>query len=288
MTTLVEEATYPDTQLLDEHGPYFAPSSFDVVVVEDEPTTGVTRATVGGHGVFDWSLVRRWPRRVEPTSRVVMLVRPTEFIEIGVPEEKGLTLSFSAPALQTRRGTGYIFEDIRRCMDAVRRHLVVVSPTETLAVAPPVVLDVPEALQEARMRAGLPVQDLAAMFGIKRRQFYNLISGEDAPDPTRERRIARVTEAIRQVSELLGANSRKTRAFLLARLDGDSLYEAAVAGDEGRISQALERALIASGETVARPRLAPSRRATPEEAAAVRDFIRATRDQMGDSDSDSA
>ena len=143
-------------------------------------------------------------------------------------------------------------------------------------------LDIPAALAAARSQAGLPVQDLAAMIGIKRRQFYNLLSGEDTPDIARELRIGRVTNAVSSLSKMAGGNSRKVCASLLARLDGDSVYDAAVADDEDRLSRALERAdaAMAMG-TVVQPRLAPSNRATPDEAASVRGFLRSTRDDTG-------
>ena len=143
-------------------------------------------------------------------------------------------------------------------------------------------LDIPAALATGRSQAGLPVQDLAAMFGIKRRQFYNLLSGEDTPDIARELRIGRVTNAITQLSELADGNSRKVRTYLLARLDGDSVYDAAVADDEDRLDWALERACSAMAMgTAVHARLTPSNRATPEEAASVREFLRSTRDDTG-------
>jgi hypothetical protein len=149
----------------------------------------------------------------------------------------------------------------------------------------PALMDVPTVLQRARQRAGLPVQDLAAMFGIGRRQYYNLAGGEQNTDDARTERIAWVTDVINQVSALLDGNSRRVRQLLLARLDGDSIFDAAVANDYDAVVRALERATeaVRSGHPL-RHHLPPSARATSSEAAAVRGFVRATRDASSDTD----
>ena len=120
------------------------------------------------------------------------------------------------------------------------------------------------------------------MFGIKRRQFYNLLSSEQETDPERAQRIARVAEAVARVSSWVDGHTRKVRVLLLARLDGDSIYDAAVAEDEGRLSSAIERAYTAAAAgTVLPRRTAPSNRATAAEASAVREYLRVSRDQSG-------
>jgi hypothetical protein len=288
VTALAEQAAYSDTRLLDECGLHFSPSLRDLVVVEDaEPTAGLTYREIGPQGFLGWRFARGWTGLAEQ-AKLVVVARPRDLVELEGSGDNQFTVSFSAPALETRIGTGHLFQDVRDWVRPIRRNVALILPSATVDVSAPLVLDFPEALREARTQAGLPVQDLAAMFGIKRRQFYNLMSGEDAPDPAREGRIGLVTDAIHEISQLVAGNSRKARAVLLARLDGDSVYDAAVADDEGRLAVALERALAASGDAVAQHRLAPSRRAKPEEAAAVRDFLRATRDETGGSDPDSA
>jgi transcriptional regulator with XRE-family HTH domain len=143
-----------------------------------------------------------------------------------------------------------------------------------------VVLDVPTQLQEARLQAGLPVQDVAAMFGVKRRQYYNLMNG-DSPSLDTERRIGPVSEAIRRIASAAG-NPRTTRSAILARIEGDSVFDAATSGDTERLELATTRAVdvIESGQPL-RKRLPPSLRATPEAAAAAREELRSSRDQMG-------
>lgn len=139
-----------------------------------------------------------------------------------------------------------------------------------------------DTLNETRSHAGLPVQDLARMLGIKRRQFYALISGEDAPDEAQQKRIFRVCTAIGQISALVNGNSRKVRNALLVRLDGASLYNAAVSGDEISLEAALKRALAAIRDGVKiRKQPFPSNRADLS-AAGLRDlriFLAATRDE---------
>jgi transcriptional regulator with XRE-family HTH domain len=177
-------------------------------------------------------------------------------------------------------GTGEMISEIRESLlNLWRTGAAIGSAAEA---TPPVVLDVPAALQQARSQAGLPVQDLAAMFGIKRRQFYNLVSGEQQPEHERQPRIERVVDAVNKVSEWVGGNSRSVRRLLLARLDGDSLYDAAVADDGVRLDAALERAFTAAAQNLALPRrVPPSSRSTQREAAAVRGYLRSTRDDPG-------
>lgn len=212
---------------------------------------------------------------------------PVEPVEVDVPlyttqESEPTTIgvtSWYMPSLST----GDLFEGILEAVRGAWQGTLATAPAASaVAVDEPLVLDVPGALQEARARAGLPVQDLAAMFGIKRRQFYNLSSGEQQPESERLPRIGHVTRAIDEVSSWVEGSTQKVRTLLLARLDGDSVYDAAVADDVDRLDQALERVRAAAAEGRRVPqRLAPSHRATPSEAAAVREFLRSTRDDSG-------
>jgi hypothetical protein len=234
----------------------------------------------------------------------VIVNSPTETVEIetlvDVEPETESTYLVASPYFETLLGTGDLFTEVRNNVVEVWRG--VTSPRKSWAVveadpayplidvasgvtvgttqpAEAVLLDIPEALKRARSQAGLPVQDLAAMFGIGRRQFYNLVSADQTTDDERAVRIARVTEAVGKVSEWVGPNSRKVRALLLARIEGDSIYDAAVADDDLRLEQALERAYSAAAQAATLPRrLPPSQRSTPEEAQAIRDYLRATRD----------
>jgi hypothetical protein len=152
------------------------------------------------------------------------------------------------------------------------------------APAPAVsVLDSTALLKTAREQAGLPVQDLATMFGVKRRQFYNLLKGTDQPTTERQRRIDAVSRAISRLSESEGSDSRSTRTVILAELDGDSVFAAAVTGDPGRLDAAVERALEALQRgTSLRRSTPPSHRADRDTAAAAREELALSRDQMGD------
>ena len=178
-------------------------------------------------------------------------------------------------------------EGVADIADFIRTAWRAISPAKTEETAPSelalsAMLDVPAALREARAQAGLPVQDLAALFGISRRQFYHLVSGEQSTDDGRAPRIARVAAAIREASLRVGGNRRRTRQLLLARLHRDSIYDAILVDDQERVGLALERAAVAlrDGESL-RHRLPPSGRATPQEAAAVREYLRASRDDSG-------
>jgi hypothetical protein len=266
MTVLAERTRDDTTRLLGESTATIIGDDFKV---EDVGPTGGTDYFVLKH--FDWAdELGAWG---DHERRFIVVVPRSRgyATRLESPDFADMTCSLSAPSFETGRGTGRsISEYLLNAWDAIRTS----AGTETVAS----VLDIPTALQHARTQAGLPVNDLAAVFGIKRRQFYNLISGEVASDLGRERRIGRVTEGIGKLSELAGGNSRSVRAALLARLEGDSVYDAAVADDEDRFATAMQRAVDALGSGLRRDRLAPSQRATSSEAAEVREFLRATRD----------
>ena len=148
--------------------------------------------------------------------------------------------------------------------------------------APAVVLDVPTQLQEARVQAGLPVQDLAAMFGVKRRQFYNLMNGDTPPSLETERRITPVAESIRRLSQAAAGDGRTARSAILASIEGDTLFDAAASADAERLAAATSRAIdaVVSDERL-RKGLPPSHRATKEAVKATREELSLSRDQMG-------
>jgi hypothetical protein len=193
------------------------------------------------------------------------------------------------PFVSSGASTGESVREIAQTIhDAWRGRLGALGVADSIApmrASAAVLVDVPSALKAARRQAGLPVQDLAAMVGIRRRQFYNLVSGEQNTDDDRAPRIAHITDVIGHVSHLMGGNSRRTRQFLLARLDGDSIYDASVADDDDRVRLAVDRATDAfhRGRSLGH-QLPPSARATPQEAAAVREYLRASRDASGDTD----
>jgi hypothetical protein len=257
-----------------------------VAVEEPEATTGLTLSPNIGSGYSQIAVIARllagsgWVPFGDLQSRVILIQDPDDIAVLGAPDRSDFTPSPSAPIFTRLVGTGEMVDEIRDAVqEAWHRYTATTAPFVT--TAPLTLLDVPSALREARSRAGLPVQDLAAMFGVKRRHFYNLLAG-GGDETERMPRIAQVTSAIAQVSDWAGHNSRKARTLLLTRLAGDSIYDAAVADDEGRLGAALERAHAAAVESAALPsRLAPSYRATPAEATAGREFLRSTRDDTG-------
>jgi hypothetical protein len=100
--------------------------------------------------------------------------------------------------------------------------------------------NVGEAVSELRERTQLPVKDVAAMLGIKRRHVYNLLDGEPASAAT----IARVHAAsrmVQRVGEFVGADPRDVRNALLVPVEGKSLFERLSEGDVVAADQALGR-----------------------------------------------
>ncbi len=285
MTELAEWPTLLDTQLVGDKYVWPSRASRDVITVEEtESATWTSFFETRLRTLNRWLLASNQAILRERPVRVTYR-RPVEAADLDMPEERNATLSPSAPAFETAVGTDARIGRLRDIFREVTRDDLFVAAAP-ITVEPSIALlrDVPVVLKETRTKAGLPVQDLAAMFGIKRRQFYNLVSGEDMPDKAREDRIFRVAEAINQIGGLVNGNSRKVRAALLARMSGDSLYNAAVADNESRLDAALRRALAAIRDGVSiRQQLPPSDRATPSEAAAVRAFRRAVQDEMGTS-----
>lgn len=248
----------------------------DRIRIEDEDLSGGVECVLYDRAL-DGDLVA-W-RALVNTGRIFYI--PDDLIQesqLAHSEREQETWSQFAPPLGAAR------DSIKKKLDTlvadavatwVRQHAV---SAEQSAL----ILDIPATLQEVRVKAGLPVQDVAAMFGVKRRQFYNLLNGEDLPSPDTDRRIGPVTEAIRVLSEAASGDSRAVRVAILARIGGESVFDAAMSGEPGRLESATARAAqaVASGQRL-RKRLPPSHEATPEEAATARDELRYSRDQMG-------
>jgi len=216
-----------------------------------------------------------WPS--SPGSARFVLVKGSHHRSATVNRvaDVDVTKSLSIRPFEEGQSTGGSFADLlARAAETWRQHLL----TEAEIVA----VDAPEMLKAAREEAGLPVQDLAAMFGVKRRQFYNLLRGEDMPTSDRQVRIRLVCDAIQNISHESGGNSRLTRSAILAAIEGDSVFDAATAADAQRLEFAVARARAAvrSGQQLQR-RTAPSHRADRVAAAAAREDISLSRDQMG-------
>lgn len=289
MTEGMALATLPPsgrTTLLDEGLALVVPGQqLDSVSIAEPDSTGgfATRTIIGSHYPSGGPSIHFWREsgEVGKNVRVVLVQQRGDVVVLDSPNERDLTLSPSAPMFGVVRGTGEMNREFSDSLHELWSHYVP-SAAPIAGIDMPMVLDVPTALQQARSQAGLPVQDLAAMFGFSRRQFYNLVEGKQNTDEERAPRIARVTDAVERVSDWVGGSSRKARSLLLARLEGDSVYDAAAVDDADRLDRALERAHAAFARIDALPpRLAPSNRATSSDAAAVRNFLRATRDDSG-------
>lgn len=250
-------------------------SGGDFRVESDDETGGGTVVWQHSGGDLVYRMTGRALLREVFPSRSIRLIPHQETTRGGVLEALGshdFTGSLSAPPFLALPATGRTLDDyLLEAWDAATALAVDVEEAT-------VDLDITTTLQRARSQAGLPVQDLAAMFGVKRRHLYNLMSGEATCDAARERRIGRVAELVARLSEQSNGNSKSVRSAILARIDGDSVYDAAVSDDEDRLALATDRALEAIGGPIRPDRLAPFQRASSAEAAAVREFLRSTRD----------
>jgi hypothetical protein len=125
-----------------------------------------------------------------------------------------------------------------------------------------------DVVRKIREATKLPVQDLASMLGIKRRQLYNWLDGTLPPRERIERLFA-VERAVARLTEAAGGDSRRVRLALLAPISGDSVYDAFVANDPDRIAHAVSAAesALVEGRRLFR-RVPPSARAKPAPGAA--------------------
>lgn len=89
-----------------------------------------------------------------------------------------------------------------------------------------------EIVRDLRERLGLPVADLAAMCGVRRRQLYNLLSGETTSTP-REQAIRTLHDIVVRLADIVDMDEERLRAAVLwpAGPSGDSIYSAAVSQD---------------------------------------------------------
>jgi hypothetical protein len=97
---------------------------------------------------------------------------------------------------------------------------------------------VAELATEMRGMADLPVQDVARMCGVQRRQFYNLMNGTNQPaNAGQEQRFRQVHRILGELFNDLDQRPEAVRAALLTPLgDGlSTLYDVARAGDPGHL-----------------------------------------------------
>jgi hypothetical protein len=91
-----------------------------------------------------------------------------------------------------------------------------------------------EIVQRIRAAVDLPVAQVAAMCGIKRRQFYNLLDGRGA-SATRERWVRALADAVEEISDAANGGPDQVRAAVLRPVDGASFFDAACAGDYDKL-----------------------------------------------------
>jgi hypothetical protein len=109
---------------------------------------------------------------------------------------------------------------------------------------------VAELLADLRGRIALPVQDLAHMCGMRRRQYYNLMAGQQ-PTPSSERQIRLVHAHAVHLYGALQERSDLVRAAVLTPLGdaGESYYDVAIAEDAARLRDSFAHLL----KTIERP-----------------------------------
>lgn len=119
-----------------------------------------------------------------------------------------------------------------------------VVPIHLPAAKPPVVADAPSGTPElagvarrVRDLAGLPVNDVARMIGIGRRQFYNLLE-RGSSSPETELRLRHLEAQLERLASVVGEDSAAIRSALLTPVGAPprSLFEAALASEDASLS----------------------------------------------------
>jgi hypothetical protein len=100
---------------------------------------------------------------------------------------------------------------------------------------------------ELREQLGMSVDDAAAMCGVGRRQFYNLMSGTSART-AQERHIRKLGGLVDELSAAVESSPDRVRSLALHPVDGSTFYEAARAQDATRMDS-IARRLIEAVET---------------------------------------
>lgn len=154
-------------------------------------------------------------------------------------------------------------------------HLFAVVPGHPPAVPSPVEVDVrsgasepAEIARRVRDLAGLPVNDVARMIGIGRRQFYNLLE-RGSTSPETELRLRHLAAQLEQLAGVVGEDSAAIRSALLTPVGEPprSLFEAALAGEDASLGRIFNALL----DRIERRGLRQVRRAVPRRRTAERD-----------------
>jgi hypothetical protein len=107
------------------------------------------------------------------------------------------------------------------------------------------VLSLASVTQQMRGLVDLPVQDVAKMCGLGRRQFYNLMRGESEATKTRqaEQHIRQMFAYLTELNVRLDGDVSQVRSALLLPLDDssrESFYDVALRGDASEIAARYE------------------------------------------------
>jgi hypothetical protein len=120
---------------------------------------------------------------------------------------------------------------------------VPVVPGHLPAVQSPAVVDTPSGSSQlaavahrVRDLAGLPVNDVARMIGIGRRQFYNLLE-RGSSSPETELRLRHLAAQLERLAGVVGEDSAAIRSALLTPVGVPprSLFEAALASEDASL-----------------------------------------------------
>lgn len=142
-----------------------------------------------------------------------------------------------------------------------------------------------ETVRDLRERLDLPVADLAAMCGVRRRQLYNLLSGETT-STLREEAIRALHDIVERLDGILDGDRERLRAAILlpAGAKGETIYSAAVSQDAAALRDvggAVADRLAAGDVRGLIPRPSP-RLARFGSARAARDFLAEYHDEGED------
>lgn len=218
------------------------------------------------------------PYAPEPVEHRILYVRVNvdshltfDFLAVEYPEQ---------PARVVQQGSylhGTVVDDVGEG-DVVG---VVEDPAQVIEAAPQ--LNLAEVAEQMRDFVDLPVQDLARMAGLGRRQYYNLMCGKAASMKTSdgERRFRLLHRFLGELHDQLG-NARAVRGAVLqplGKFELRSFYDVAAEGQLDEMSTAYR--VLAEGLRVAVPadRLPPSATVAADDPRwdDVADFLREQR-----------
>jgi hypothetical protein len=161
----------------------------------------------------------------------------------------GLTSSFDELVAQVH---GRVAARLHEPLSAFRSESALQSPETAADVERREDATVAELTTEMREMIDLPVQDLARMCGVQRRQFYNLMNGDSHPrNADHEQRLRQLHRILRDLFTALDENPEAVRAAVLTPL-GDGLttfFEVARGGDLALLGDAYRhvRARVVEG-----------------------------------------